>query len=105
MTRALLRLVPRGLLMRQETYPAAGPVDPKTGMRYAPFVERTSGEGSRAWEIHDRAQQLKDAGRDIIFLSIGTAGGRSKGVAASPVALPAGTASVESAGSRNCPLC
>ncbi len=57
--------------MRQETYPAAGPVDPKTGMRYAPFVERTSGEGSRAWEIHDRAQQLKDAGRDIIFLSIG----------------------------------
>jgi arginine:pyruvate transaminase len=40
-------------------------------MRYSAFVERTSGEGSRAWEIHDRAREMKDAGRDIIFLSIG----------------------------------
>ena len=48
-----------------------GPLDGQTGMRYAPFVERTSGEGSRAWEIHDRAREMKDAGRDIIFLSIG----------------------------------
>ena len=48
-----------------------GPLDGQTGMRYAPFVERTSGEGSRAWEIHDRARKMKDAGRDIIFLSIG----------------------------------
>ena len=47
-----------------------GPLDGQTGMRYAPFVERTSGEGSRAWEIHDRAREMKDTGRDIIFLSI-----------------------------------
>ena len=48
-----------------------GPLDGQTGMRYAPIVERTAGQGSRAWEIHDRAQKMKDAGRDIIFLSIG----------------------------------
>ncbi len=46
-------------------------VDSQTGMRYSSFVERISGEGARAWEIHDRARKMKDAGRDIIFLSIG----------------------------------
>lgn len=57
--------------MLPQISPAAGPIDAKTGLRYASFVERISGEGSRAWEIHGRAQKMKDAGRDIIFLSIG----------------------------------
>ena len=57
--------------MCQETPPATGPLDSKTGMRYSSFVERTTGEGSRAWEIHDRASEMEKAGRDIIFLSIG----------------------------------
>jgi len=58
---------PRGSSMLSET----GIIDPKTGMRYASFVERVSGEGSRAWDIHDRAAEMEKAGRDIIFLSIG----------------------------------
>ena len=57
--------------MRPQTSPPAGPVDPKTGLRYASFVERISGEGSRAWDIHDRAREMEQEGRDIIFLSIG----------------------------------
>jgi len=57
--------------MRQESTPPTGPLDSKTGMRYSSFVERTTGEGSRAWDMHDRANQLEKDGRDIIFLSIG----------------------------------
>lgn len=48
-----------------------GPRDSTSGLRYSPFVDRTTGEGSRAWEIHIRAEEMKAAGREIIFLSIG----------------------------------
>lgn len=48
-----------------------GPHDPRTGMRYAQFVERVAGEGSRAWDIHYRARELATQGRDIIVLSVG----------------------------------
>lgn len=48
-----------------------GPRDSKSGLRYSPFVDRTTGAGSRAWEIHIRAEEMKAAGREIIFLSIG----------------------------------
>ena len=57
--------------MRSETPAAAGPLDSKTGLRYSSVVERISGEGSRAWDIHTRAGEMEEAGRDIIFLSIG----------------------------------
>ena len=46
-------------------------IDSQTGMRYAPFIERVSGEGSRAWDIHNRAEEMAKDGRDIILLSIG----------------------------------
>ena len=46
-------------------------VDSQTGMRYASFIERVSGEGSRAWDIHNRAEEMAKDGRDIILLSIG----------------------------------
>ncbi|MFQ5985050.1 MAG: pyridoxal phosphate-dependent aminotransferase [Alphaproteobacteria bacterium] len=40
-------------------------------MRYAPLVERIAGKGSRAWDVHFRAVELAEEGRDVIFLSIG----------------------------------
>ena len=46
-------------------------VDSQTGMRYASFIERVSGEGSRAWDIHNRAEEMAKDGRDVILLSIG----------------------------------
>ncbi len=40
-------------------------------MRFSSLTERISGEGARAWEIHNRAVKRKRAGDDIILLSIG----------------------------------
>jgi arginine:pyruvate transaminase len=40
-------------------------------MRFAPLVERIGGSGAGAWEIGQRAQRLRAAGRDIIILTIG----------------------------------
>jgi arginine:pyruvate transaminase len=40
-------------------------------MRYASLVERIGGEGSRAWEIHERARERESRGEDVIVLSIG----------------------------------
>ena len=40
-------------------------------MKFASFVDRIAGEGSRAWEIHSRAAHMKRDGRDVILLSIG----------------------------------
>ena len=40
-------------------------------MPYAELVERIGGEGARTWEVHGRARELEDAGRDVILLSVG----------------------------------
>ena len=61
--------------MNPDPAPHAGSRDPVTGMRYAQFVERVAGEGSRAWDIHYRARDLEAAGRDVIVLSVGEESG------------------------------
>ncbi len=50
---------------------SARPVDPVTGMKYAPRVRQIGGEGSRAWDVHGKGMKLASEGRDVIFLSIG----------------------------------
>ena len=40
-------------------------------MRFSPLVERISGEGAAAWEIHSAAMAAKRGGADVIVLSIG----------------------------------
>ncbi len=40
-------------------------------MRYSSLTERISGEGARAWEIHNRAMKRVRSGDDVILLSIG----------------------------------
>ena len=40
-------------------------------MRYSPRVERLTGKGASAWEIHFAAVQAKRAGKDVIVLSLG----------------------------------
>ena len=40
-------------------------------MKFASFVDRIAGEGSKAWEIHGRAARMKRDGEDVILLSIG----------------------------------
>ncbi|MGH6933757.1 MAG: pyridoxal phosphate-dependent aminotransferase [Dongiaceae bacterium] len=40
-------------------------------MRYSSFVQRISGEGAAAWEIHYRALEMRRQGRDVIILTIG----------------------------------
>ncbi len=40
-------------------------------MRYAPLVERITGKGAAAWEIHFDGERRRDSGEDIIFLTVG----------------------------------
>jgi arginine:pyruvate transaminase len=40
-------------------------------MRYSPLVERIGGRGAGAWAIHAEAARRRDAGEDIIFLTVG----------------------------------
>jgi arginine:pyruvate transaminase len=40
-------------------------------MRYSPLVERVAGRDSGAWSTHDEARRRREAGEDIIFLTIG----------------------------------
>jgi arginine:pyruvate transaminase len=40
-------------------------------MRYSPLVERIAGRGAGAWTIHAEAARRRDAGEDIIFLTVG----------------------------------
>ena len=40
-------------------------------VRYAPLVDRIGGPGAAAWDIHFRAQARKEAGEDIILLTVG----------------------------------
>lgn len=40
-------------------------------MRYAPLVARIAGPGAGAWAVHIEAAKRRDAGEDIIFLTVG----------------------------------
>ncbi len=40
-------------------------------MRYSPLVERIAGSGADAWAVHIEAARRRDAGEDIIFLTVG----------------------------------
>lgn len=40
-------------------------------MRYSALTERIEGEGAAAWDIHYRAMTQKEAGEEIIILSVG----------------------------------
>ena len=40
-------------------------------MRFSPRVERLSGAGAGVWGVHADAARLRDAGRDVIFLTVG----------------------------------
>jgi arginine:pyruvate transaminase len=40
-------------------------------MRYSGLTQRIAGEGAAAWQIHDRALQLREQGVDVLLLSVG----------------------------------
>src|ERR1700730_11507547 len=40
-------------------------------MRFSPLVDRISGRGAGAWTVHVEAARRRDAGEDIIFLTVG----------------------------------
>ncbi len=40
-------------------------------MRFSPFVERISGQGVAAWDIHNAAFEARRCGEDVIILSVG----------------------------------
>ena len=40
-------------------------------MRYSALTQRIAGDGAAAWQIHDRALQLREQGVDVLLLSIG----------------------------------
>ncbi|WP_077048165.1 pyridoxal phosphate-dependent aminotransferase [Pseudomonas sp. KK4] len=40
-------------------------------MRYSALTQRIAGDGAAAWQIHDRALQLREQGIDVLLLSIG----------------------------------
>jgi arginine:pyruvate transaminase len=42
-----------------------------SGMRFSPFVQRISGHGVAAWDIHHAAFDAQREGQDVIILSIG----------------------------------
>lgn len=40
-------------------------------MRFSPLVERVAGRGAGAWSIHSEAVRLREAGEDVISLTVG----------------------------------
>jgi arginine:pyruvate transaminase len=40
-------------------------------MHFSPLVQRVAGRGSGAWRLHIDAARLRDAGQDVIFLTVG----------------------------------
>ncbi|MCX2899613.1 pyridoxal phosphate-dependent aminotransferase [Pseudomonas mandelii] len=40
-------------------------------MRYSALTHRIAGDGAAAWQIHDRALELREQGVDVLLLSIG----------------------------------
>ncbi len=47
------------------------PIDGASGLPFAHLVDRISGKGARAWDVHYHATELQREGRDAIFLSVG----------------------------------
>src|SRR5712691_3907610 len=43
----------------------------ETDMLFSPLVERIAGRGAGAWAIHAEAVRRRDAGEDIVFLTVG----------------------------------
>jgi arginine:pyruvate transaminase len=43
----------------------------KAAMRYSSLTERVAGRGAGAWEVHRRAIELREAGADVIALTVG----------------------------------
>jgi arginine:pyruvate transaminase len=40
-------------------------------MRFSPLVDRVAGHGAAAWSVHIEARRRREAGEDIIFLTVG----------------------------------
>jgi arginine:pyruvate transaminase len=40
-------------------------------MRYSALTQRIAGDGAAAWQIHDRALEMREQGVDVLLLSIG----------------------------------
>jgi arginine:pyruvate transaminase len=40
-------------------------------MRFSPLVDRISARGASAWKVHMEAARRRDAGQDVIFLTVG----------------------------------
>lgn len=40
-------------------------------MRFSPFVQRITGDGVAAWDIHYAAYEAQRRGEDVIILSVG----------------------------------
>lgn len=40
-------------------------------MRYSGLTQRIAGEGAAAWQIHDRALEMREQGADVLLLSVG----------------------------------
>src|SRR5471030_2870659 len=40
-------------------------------MRYSALTQRIAGDGAAAWQIHDRALELREQGVDVLLLSVG----------------------------------
>jgi arginine:pyruvate transaminase len=41
------------------------------GLRFSPLTKRIAGQGADAWAVHSEAVRRREAGEDIIFLSVG----------------------------------
>ncbi len=39
--------------------------------KFASIVQRIAGEGASAWDTHAKAMKARDAGEDVIILSVG----------------------------------
>lgn len=40
-------------------------------MRYSALTQRIAGDGAAAWQIHDRALEMREQGVDVLLLSVG----------------------------------
>ena len=40
-------------------------------MRFSPLTGRVAGKGAETWAIHRSAMRLRDAGKDVILLTVG----------------------------------
>ena len=40
-------------------------------MRFSPLVDRIAGEETGAWRVHWEGVRRRDAGHDVIFLTVG----------------------------------